>query len=130
MARAGIDFQLHTHRHRTPLDRDRFVGEIRENRAVVEEMTGSNERVHFCYPSGALAAGIPSLAARGRRAIGDDLRSTALAARGDSDQLSCRRLLDQYGCSTTSSGRGCPDWRSFMPQAQERAAGHGAGVDG
>ncbi len=54
LAHAGIDFQLHTHRHRTPLDRDRFLAEIQENRSFIEEMTGANDRVHFCYPSGAV----------------------------------------------------------------------------
>ncbi len=54
MAHAGVDIQLHSHRHRTPLDRTRFVDEIRENMKRVEEMTGMAERVHFCYPSGAV----------------------------------------------------------------------------
>jgi peptidoglycan/xylan/chitin deacetylase (PgdA/CDA1 family) len=53
IARGGIDIQLHTHRHRTPLDRDQFVREVIQNRRFIEEMTGENGRVHFCYPSGA-----------------------------------------------------------------------------
>lgn len=47
----GIDMQLHTHRHRTPLDTELFHKEIRDNRARIEEMTGTRA-VHFCYPSG------------------------------------------------------------------------------
>jgi len=47
----GIDFELHTHRHRTPLDRDLFEREIRDNRNVIERVTGRQPR-HFCYPSG------------------------------------------------------------------------------
>lgn len=54
ISQAGVDIQLHTHRHRTPLDRERFVGEIVDNRKFVEEMTGTGNRVHFCYPSGAV----------------------------------------------------------------------------
>jgi peptidoglycan/xylan/chitin deacetylase (PgdA/CDA1 family) len=51
MARAGVDFQLHTHRHRTPPEPDLFVDEIRENRWRIEAMTGVRP-THFCYPSG------------------------------------------------------------------------------
>jgi len=47
----GIDFQLHTHRHRTPDDEALFRQEIRENRNRLREITG-HEAVHFCYPSG------------------------------------------------------------------------------
>ncbi len=48
---AGIDVQLHTHRHRTPDDRILFEKEIDENRARIAEMTGRTA-THFCYPSG------------------------------------------------------------------------------
>lgn len=48
---AGVDFQLHTHLHRTPLDRGLFEKEIEDNRVRIQEMTNSYP-VHFCYPSG------------------------------------------------------------------------------
>lgn len=48
---AGVDFELHTHRHRTPLDHDAFTEEIETNRARLSQMTGRDTR-HFCYPSG------------------------------------------------------------------------------
>lgn len=51
VARAGIDIQLHTHRHRTPRDRDLFRREIIDNRRRIADITGK-EAVHFCYPSG------------------------------------------------------------------------------
>ncbi len=51
MSAAGIDFQLHTHRHRTPLIRELFVREIVDNRRCIEAMTGKTPN-HFCYPSG------------------------------------------------------------------------------
>ena len=47
----GVDFQLHTHRHRTPESDEKFVVEIRENRERIEAMTG-RPAIHFCYPSG------------------------------------------------------------------------------
>jgi len=48
---AGIDLQLHTHRHRTPRDKTLFQREIRENSEFIQRITG-NTPVHFCYPSG------------------------------------------------------------------------------
>lgn len=51
LARAGVDIQLHTHRHRTPTDRGLFMREIDDNRQRIEAMRGSEAR-HFCYPSG------------------------------------------------------------------------------
>lgn len=51
VAKRGIDVQLHTHRHRSPGDRDLFMKEIQENRRAIHEITGTNP-VHFCYPSG------------------------------------------------------------------------------
>lgn len=50
-ARRGADIQLHTHRHRTPMDRDKFMREIDDNRQRLEEISGKPAR-HFCYPSG------------------------------------------------------------------------------
>jgi peptidoglycan/xylan/chitin deacetylase (PgdA/CDA1 family) len=47
----GVDIQLHTHRHRTPLDRELFLREIEDNRKSIAQMTGTRAS-HFCYPSG------------------------------------------------------------------------------
>jgi peptidoglycan/xylan/chitin deacetylase (PgdA/CDA1 family) len=51
MAAAGFDIQLHTHRHRTPLDEVLFRKEITDNRKRIVEICGRNP-THFCYPSG------------------------------------------------------------------------------
>jgi peptidoglycan/xylan/chitin deacetylase (PgdA/CDA1 family) len=51
LSAAGVDFQLHTHRHRTPVDEHAFAREIRDNRRELAELTGKNT-AHFCYPSG------------------------------------------------------------------------------
>jgi peptidoglycan/xylan/chitin deacetylase (PgdA/CDA1 family) len=51
LAAGGIDIQLHTHRHRTPTDRQLFLREIEDNRKSIQEMTGKSP-THFCYPSG------------------------------------------------------------------------------
>jgi hypothetical protein len=52
LSHSGVDFQLHTHRHRTPNERSAFVREIAENRDRIQGMTGC-EPTHLCYPSGA-----------------------------------------------------------------------------
>jgi hypothetical protein len=48
---AGMDIQLHTHRHRLPMDRSLVDQEIKDNRAFLELIVGKNLR-HLCYPSG------------------------------------------------------------------------------
>ncbi len=47
----GISVELHTHRHRTPSNRELFAKEIRDNREKIQAITGESPR-HFCYPSG------------------------------------------------------------------------------
>lgn len=51
VAREGIAVELHTHRHRTPNDRELFLREITDNRARIERIRDGTPR-HFCYPSG------------------------------------------------------------------------------
>jgi peptidoglycan/xylan/chitin deacetylase (PgdA/CDA1 family) len=51
LSAGGIDVQLHTHRHRTPMDRKLFLREIEDNRQSIQGMTGKSP-THFCYPSG------------------------------------------------------------------------------
>jgi peptidoglycan/xylan/chitin deacetylase (PgdA/CDA1 family) len=53
LAAAGIDFQLHTHRHCTPNNPGAFQTEVEENRSQLRRITGSIAR-HFCYPSGVI----------------------------------------------------------------------------
>jgi hypothetical protein len=50
-SRRGTSIELHTHRHRTPVDRNKFLREIEDNRQRIVAMTGRVPN-HFCYPSG------------------------------------------------------------------------------
>jgi peptidoglycan/xylan/chitin deacetylase (PgdA/CDA1 family) len=114
MARAGIDFQLHTHRHRTPLDREQFVGEIRENRKLVEEMTGMQDRVHFCYPSGAIRPDfLPWLREAGVQSATTCINGLAMR---DGDQLMLPRLLDQYGLVEDEFASWVSGLAAFIPK--------------
>jgi peptidoglycan/xylan/chitin deacetylase (PgdA/CDA1 family) len=51
LAGQGVDFQLHTHMHRTPDDPDEFIHDVLVNRGRLQAMTGRTP-THFCYPSG------------------------------------------------------------------------------
>lgn len=51
LAAEGVDFQLHTHRHRSPLDRAEYLAEITDNRQRIATYAGRTPS-HFCYPSG------------------------------------------------------------------------------
>ncbi len=51
VASAGVDVQLHSHRHQTPMDEALFRREISDNRTRIRAFTGI-DAVHFCYPSG------------------------------------------------------------------------------
>jgi hypothetical protein len=51
VAAAGVDIQLHTHRHYAWRNRDKWLAEIDENARCIEATTGRRP-VHFCYPSG------------------------------------------------------------------------------
>jgi len=54
--RTLIDVELHTHRHRPPLGRDKLGREINDNRKSLRAMLGDDlDPRHFCYPSGIYA---------------------------------------------------------------------------
>jgi len=68
VASAGVDLQLHTHRHRLPMNRELFLAEIADNRRFLADI-GQPSTDHFCYPSGAYdAAFLPWLTEAGVRA--------------------------------------------------------------
>jgi peptidoglycan/xylan/chitin deacetylase (PgdA/CDA1 family) len=46
-----VNIELHTHRHRVPLDERLFAREIDDNRRAIGRATASRP-THFCYPSG------------------------------------------------------------------------------
>ena len=58
LAARGVDFQLHTHRHCNPRDREGLAREIIDNRRRIKEILGTSP-VDFCYPSGVCREGYP-----------------------------------------------------------------------
>jgi peptidoglycan/xylan/chitin deacetylase (PgdA/CDA1 family) len=91
LAAKGVDFQLHTHRHRTPLTEALFRQEIRENRVRLASMIGGSQQ-HFCYPSGAHRPEfLPWLAAEG---IASAATCDTGLATAESNPLLLPRLVD------------------------------------
>ena len=80
VAAAGMDVQLHTHRHRADVDGDSLAREIADNRAALAEM-GVSRAAHFCYPNGTWS-----------RAMWDTLRRSGIesAATCDGGVVSAR----------------------------------------
>jgi len=96
LSEAGIDFQLHTHRHRAPLEEELFRREIRDNRDWIESATGGVGK-HFCYPSGVYRPEfLPWLAAE--QIISATTCESGLATRSDNPLL-LPRLVDTTGRS-------------------------------
>lgn len=97
-ASAGVDMQLHTHRHRVYTEKDKFLGELEENRTRIEAATGSPAR-HFCYPSGFwLPAFVPWLREWG--AASATVCTAGLAVR-DGEPMLLPRLVDSENISET-----------------------------
>jgi len=51
LPRELVDVELHTHRHRTPENRDEFLKELRDNDVLIRQLRVRPPQ-HFCYPSG------------------------------------------------------------------------------
>ena len=56
LSSAGIDIELHTHRHAFPENRTHALREIVDNREALEPFV-AGPRFHFCYPNGVWSRG-------------------------------------------------------------------------
>jgi peptidoglycan/xylan/chitin deacetylase (PgdA/CDA1 family) len=94
LSAAGVDFELHTHRHRTPSDAALFAEEVLRNQERLESMIGRRP-AHFCYPSGVWRESyLPQLRAAGVRSA---VTSDAGLASRSSHALLLPRVLDHEG---------------------------------
>lgn len=96
VARAGIDIQLHTHRHWTPKNEALIGREITDNRERIAQITGRVPN-DFCYPSGIhYPELLPWLRDLGIRSATTCEPGLATA---DDDPLLLPRFLDHSGVS-------------------------------
>jgi peptidoglycan/xylan/chitin deacetylase (PgdA/CDA1 family) len=113
VAGSGIDVQLHTHRHRSPLDRALYRREITENGARIRALTGVGA-VHFCYPSGIWKPEFGEwLAEEG--VISATTCETGMATRR-SEPLRLPRLLDHSGLSAIEFEAWITGFGSLLPR--------------
>lgn len=91
MAVAGVDIQLHTHRHRLPEDHALARREILDNRAALAPLV-VQPLEHLCYPSGLWSERFRPLL------IASGIRSAATCVPGlnyrDTPRYALRRILD------------------------------------
>jgi peptidoglycan/xylan/chitin deacetylase (PgdA/CDA1 family) len=114
VAKGGIDIQLHTHRHRTPPNRDLFIQELDENRQHINNLTDKDHLVHFCYPSGAHQPGfLPWL-----REFGVESATTCdqQYSSRDTNPLLLPRLLDQFLLSEAEFEAWLTGFMAYMPK--------------
>jgi peptidoglycan/xylan/chitin deacetylase (PgdA/CDA1 family) len=112
LSAAGVDFQLHTHRHRTPVDEQAFAREIEDNRRVLAELTGKPTS-HFCYPSGVYEPQfLPWL--RDAGVVSATTCDTGIASR-HTDPLLLPRLIDTMNLSAVEFESWASGAGAFLP---------------
>jgi len=117
LAAAGADIQLHTHRHRAPLDRELFLREIEDNRHSIQAMTGLRPS-HFCYPSGVYDHRfLPWLQEAG--IVSATTCETGFASRS-SNQLLLPRFLDSAALSPIEFESWLTGVSAALPRRRER----------
>jgi peptidoglycan/xylan/chitin deacetylase (PgdA/CDA1 family) len=117
LAADGADIQLHTHRHRAPLDRELFLREIEDNRRSIQAMTGSLAS-HFCYPSGVYDHRfLPWLREAG--IVSATTCETGFASRS-SNQLLLPRFLDSAALSSIEFEGWLTGVSAALPRRRER----------
>lgn len=110
-----VQVELHTHRHRVPLDKALFQREIRQNRDYIRHATRKEVvSAHFCYPSGVTSpVFLPWLREVGVRS-GTTCRP-GLASRAD-EPLMLPRFLDMCGVSSDEFDGWLSGLASKMPR--------------
>ncbi len=117
LAANGADIQLHTHRHRAPLDRELFLREIEDNRNSIQAMTGLRPS-HFCYPSGVYDHRfLPWLREAG--VVSATTCETGFASRS-SNQLLLPRFLDNSALSSIEFEGWLTGVSAALPRRRER----------
>jgi peptidoglycan/xylan/chitin deacetylase (PgdA/CDA1 family) len=120
LAGAGVDFQLHTHRHRTPTDEALFRKEIQDNRRSLQQLT-KFVAAHFCYPSGVYRPEFLSWL-QAEKVVSATTCDVGLAT-SRSDALLLPRLVDtsfRSALEFESWLTGVGEWLAFRRAARQR----------
>ncbi|HWR52056.1 MAG TPA: polysaccharide deacetylase family protein [Bryobacteraceae bacterium] len=118
LAAAGIDFQLHTHRHRAPLDRALFLKEIQDNRERIRTLAGTDPDF-FSYPDGSIRPEfLPWLPEAGVR-FAVTCRPGAVTV--DSHHLLLPRFADSGNLSPVEFESIVTGFASWMPHGRNRS---------
>ncbi len=116
ISRAGVDVQLHTHRHRSPREKSLYTREIQENREAIRQMTGKDPS-HFCYPSGVVQPEfLPWLTEAG--VITATTCEPGLAS-ANCDRLLLPRLVDHQSLGTLEFEGWLSGTSSFLPRKNQ-----------
>ncbi len=117
LAGRGVDFQMHTHCHRSPRIEGPYREQVSRNRERIEELTGRSPQ-HFCYPSGETApAFLPWLSAEGVRSA--VTCEHALATRAQHPLL-LPRLLDHSGLTAIEFQGWLCGFSALLPHRAQR----------
>jgi hypothetical protein len=118
LAVQGVDFQLHTHLHRTPPDAAAFVDDVLYNQQRIKAMTGRTA-THLCYPSGVYRqAYLAPLAAAG--ITSGTTCDPALATR-DAERLLLPRFVDTSDVTDIEFEAWVLGLASCLPRRTQRA---------
>ncbi|HWB13972.1 MAG TPA: polysaccharide deacetylase family protein [Pirellulales bacterium] len=114
----GVDIELHTHRHRLPLDEAEVAREIGDNRMWLGGVVRS-QLEHFCYPSGDWSPEHPPwLAALGvKSAVTCDVGLNG----PDTPHLALRRWLDDESVSQIEFEAEVSGYAELLRQVRARA---------
>jgi hypothetical protein len=113
VAKNQVAIEFHTHRHRTPRDREVFLHEIRDNREAILSITGIEPR-HMCYPCGDYTSDFfPWLRQEGVRSA--TTCDTGFAAAG-MEPMQLPRLLDTNVMSAVEFGGWLAGFSAVLPR--------------
>ena len=112
-----IQIELHTHRHRVPLNKETFDREILANRAYIRDATaGLSWATHFCYPSGVTSpAFLPWLDALG-------IASATTCRPGMADFTNDPLMLPRYLDTSSVSSVEFEGWLTGLASKMPRRA--------
>jgi peptidoglycan/xylan/chitin deacetylase (PgdA/CDA1 family) len=113
-----VNVQLHTHRHRTPRDRELFLREMKDNAAITRALRGDERPLdHFCYPSGEYFGEY----LRWLRDCGVHYATTCVPdlANSETDPLLLPRFVDTTGQSDLAFEAWASGFAALLPRRRE-----------